>query len=121
MKMIIAQMQKGETMTKQEKIIVSAYTGVLMCDFSDMQAYIQEKLGRPVFTHELADVSMQETIVQAVKGDFLAICNDTADVVEVIRCKDCKHYDGRPCGIVNWYNTADDFCSRAERRTDGTD
>ena len=38
---------------------------------------------------------------------------------EIIRCKDCKHYDGRPCGIVDWYNTADDFCSRAERRTDG--
>ena len=35
---------------------------------------------------------------------------------EIIRCKDCKHYDGRPCGIVDWYNTADDFCSRAERR-----
>ena len=34
---------------------------------------------------------------------------------EIIRCKDCKHYDGRPCGIVDWYNTADDFCSRAER------
>ena len=38
---------------------------------------------------------------------------------EIIRCKDCKHYDGRPCGIVDWYNTADDFCSRAERRSDG--
>lgn len=37
---------------------------------------------------------------------------------EIIRCKDCKHYEGRPCGIVDWYNTADDFCSRAERRTD---
>lgn len=39
---------------------------------------------------------------------------------EIIRCKNCKHYDGRPCGIVDWYNTADDFCSRAERRTDET-
>lgn len=38
---------------------------------------------------------------------------------EIIRCRDCKHYDGRPCGIVDWYNTADDFCSRAEGRTDG--
>lgn len=36
---------------------------------------------------------------------------------EIIRCRECKHYDGRPCGIVDWYNTADDFCSRAERRT----
>lgn len=37
---------------------------------------------------------------------------------EIIRCKNCKYYDGRPCGIVDWYNTADDFCSKAERRTD---
>ena len=42
------------------------------------------------------------------------------DLVEVVRCKDCKHYDGRPCGKVDWYNSADDFCSRAERRTDGS-
>ena len=36
---------------------------------------------------------------------------------DIIRCKDCKRYDGRPCGIVDWYNTADDFCSRAEKRS----
>ena len=35
---------------------------------------------------------------------------------EVIRCRDCVHYDGRPCGLVSWYNSRDDFCSRAERR-----
>ena len=35
---------------------------------------------------------------------------------EIIRCKDCKHYDGRPCGKVDWYNSADDFCSKAERK-----
>ena len=37
---------------------------------------------------------------------------------EIIRRGECKHYDGRPCGIVDWYNTSDDFCSRAERRTE---
>lgn len=37
---------------------------------------------------------------------------------ELIRCHECKHYDGRPCGKVDWYNSADDFCSRAERRKD---
>ena len=35
-----------------------------------------------------------------------------------IRCKDCKHYDGRPCGKVDWYNSADDYCSRGERKPD---
>lgn len=28
-------------MTKQEKVIVSAYTGVLMCDFADLHEYIE--------------------------------------------------------------------------------
>lgn len=33
-------------MTKQEKCIVSAYTGVLMCDFDDLQQYLEKLLGR---------------------------------------------------------------------------
>lgn len=38
-------------------------------------------------------------------------------VFEVLRCKDCVYFeDGNPCGIVDYWNTEDDFCSRAERR-----
>ena len=40
---------------------------------------------------------------------------------EIIHCRDCKYYDGRPCGIVDYYNTESDFCSRAERRTNEAD
>ena len=40
---------------------------------------------------------------------------------EIVRCKDCKHHDGIRC--FRWNSTIitkfDDFCSRAERRTDG--
>lgn len=63
-------------MTKQEKIIVSAYTGVLMCDFSDVHKYIEEKLGRPVWTHEMASYNVQDEIKNSVKSDFLALCGD---------------------------------------------
>jgi len=35
---------------------------------------------------------------------------------DIIRCKDCRRYNRRPCGLVNWYNGKEDFCSRAERR-----
>lgn len=61
-------------MTNQEKIIVSAYTGVLMCDFSDVHQYIEEKLGRTVWTHEMAGDAVWEEIKQAVKPDFLSLC-----------------------------------------------
>lgn len=61
-------------MTKQEKIVVSAYTGILMCDFSDLHEYIEKKLGRPVWTHEMASEEVQKEIRQKTKDDFLEIC-----------------------------------------------
>ena len=61
-------------MTKQEKIIVSAYTGVLMCDFDDMHKYIEEKMQRPVFTHELGNENFLEELKEKVKPDFIEIC-----------------------------------------------
>lgn len=63
-------------MTKQEKIIVSAYTGYLMCNFSDMHEYIEKKLGRPVWTHELASKKIMEEIREATKSDFLKLCKN---------------------------------------------
>jgi len=62
--------------TKDEKLIVSAYTGVLMCDMGDLQNYIEGVLGRPVWTHELADHDVVEEIKAKVKDDFLALCKD---------------------------------------------
>lgn len=63
-------------MTKDERLIVSAYTGVLMCDMGDLQKYIEGVLGRPVWTHELADHEIAEEIKAKVKPDFLALCED---------------------------------------------
>lgn len=61
-------------MTYRECVIVSAYTGYLMCDFSDVHAYIEEKLGRPVFTHELAKNEVCAEIRKRVYPDFIALC-----------------------------------------------
>ena len=40
---------------------------------------------------------------------------------EVIRCRDCCHYPGEhaDCPMTGWHRNGDDFCSFAERRTDG--
>lgn len=66
-------------MTYQEKIIVSAYTGYLMCDFKDVHKYIEEKLGRPVYTHELASLDVELEIAEKIKPDFLALCGSKND------------------------------------------
>lgn len=46
----------------------------------------------------------------------------TADVVEVVRCKDCIHHKPFPfsdehiCDVFDWKSEDKDFCSFAERR-----
>lgn len=66
-------------MTKYEAIVVSAYTGFLMCDFNDMHEYIEKKLGRPIWTHELAFDLVQKEIHEKVKPDFLKICEEVQE------------------------------------------
>jgi hypothetical protein len=61
-------------MTLREKQVVSAYTGVLMCNFSDLHGYIEEILERPIWTHELAYEKIQDEIKEKSKKEFLEIC-----------------------------------------------
>ena len=61
-------------MTKQEKLIVSAYTGILMTDFSEFHGFVEKRLGRPVYTHEFASKELMEELKASVKADFLKLC-----------------------------------------------
>lgn len=60
-------------MTKQEAAIVSAYTGIMIGDFSTLHEYIEKIMGRPVFTHELAMKEVVDEIKQLSKNDFVKI------------------------------------------------
>lgn len=60
-------------MNKREAAIISSYTGILLGEFSDMHEYIEEIMGRPVFTHELASKEVREKIKSLSKEDFLDI------------------------------------------------
>jgi hypothetical protein len=61
-------------MKLNEAIVISAYTGVACCQFKYVHEYIEEVLGRPVLTHELASHSVWEEIKEKAKDDFLEIC-----------------------------------------------
>lgn len=60
-------------LTIREASIISAYTGVLIGEFSDMCKYIEEKLDRPVFTHELGNSDVWEELKAVCKEDFINI------------------------------------------------
>ena len=64
-------------MTKQEAAIIMAYTEISMLtghDFSIFRQYIEEKLKRPVWTHELADKAVWEQIKESSREDFINLC-----------------------------------------------
>lgn len=60
-------------MTKREAAIVSAYTGFLCGEFSDMHKYIEEIMQRPVWTHEMGSEGFQEKIRNLSRNDFVKL------------------------------------------------
>jgi hypothetical protein len=63
----------GDRLTREQAAILSAYTGVLLGPFEDMQAYIERILGRAVWTHELASDDVCEEIREKAKPDLARI------------------------------------------------
>ena len=61
-------------MTTKERVIVSAYTGIRMCDMDLIEAYVQEKLSRPVLSNEWGDQRFHEIVQAMVAEDFLMLC-----------------------------------------------
>ena len=64
-------------MTKQECAIVMAHTGICMLageDFSIFHKYVEDIMGRPVFTHEMGIGAIADEIKEKSKADFLELC-----------------------------------------------
>jgi len=67
-------------MTKRECAIVMAYTGVCMLTGNNIgifYKYVEEKIGRPVYTHEL--FALEQEIKSASEDDFIALCKNATE------------------------------------------
>ncbi len=51
--------------------IVGAYTGILCGRFHDLHQYVEELLGRPVWTHEMSSLAAE--IKEKAKPDFIHV------------------------------------------------
>ena len=66
-------------MTDREKAIVMAHTGICMLTgdkFQIFQNYVEDIMGRPIWTHEMGIVSIADEIKEKSKADFMALCSD---------------------------------------------
>lgn len=58
----------------EQAVLLSAYTG-FMCvnDFCEVHAYVEQVMGRAVFTHEFADPEFNKALRAILKPRFLQL------------------------------------------------
>ena len=58
-------------MTKREAAVITAYTGVFIGDKAEYYKYINELMGRTVFTHEMSKLA--DEIKKRAEKDFMEL------------------------------------------------
>ena len=65
-------------MTREEAILLSAYTGFLLVqDFSDVHKFCEDTLGRSIWTHEFADEDVQKEIQDKLRPQIMKLIQST--------------------------------------------
>lgn len=88
-----------------------------MARFIDADKIITDAVKKKKFFIEYDDVFNSQKVVKTIYGDLADFINSqpTADVVEVVRCKDCRNRYEK-----NWSKCTgrrpDDFCSDGKRK-----
>lgn len=93
-------------MTDREKAIVMAYTGVCMLAGDKLQIfhkYVEDIMGKPIWTHEMGDKAVVDEIKEKSKADFIALCADESDPSEPTVTYKGKLLKYTEDGFVNKY------------------
>lgn len=60
-------------LTKEQGIILTGFTGITCANFSDFHGDVEKRLGRPVWTHEFANLDLVNQIKELYREDFIAM------------------------------------------------
>jgi len=67
-------------LTEDQALVVSGYTGVLCLPFATFHEDIEKRLGRPVWTHEMAShTETSKQIKEAYRKDFMLMIGEQTD------------------------------------------
>lgn len=106
-------------MTREEAILLSAYTGFLLApDFSEVHKFCENTLGRPIWTHEFARPALQNEIQEKLRPQIMELVQSISALRPVSRERVEKVWRGKWIGMTDddgctWYE-----CSRCEHDLD---
>ena len=71
-------------MTREEGILLSAYTGYILApDWNEIQKFCEKTLGYPVWTHELGDRKVQEELRMKLRPQIVKLVDDISKSEQV--------------------------------------
>ena len=63
-------------MTTNEKIIVTGFTGITMCKFSDLHKDVEKRLGEQVLSHMFGSGRFSEKVKELYREDFIHLSQE---------------------------------------------
>ena len=91
-------------MTREEAILLSAYTGFLLApDFSEVHKFCENTLGRPIWTHEFARPALQNEIQEKLRPQIMELVQSISALRPVSREQVEKVWRGEWIGSGDGY------------------
>lgn len=66
-------------LTLEQAIVLTGFTGILCCKFSDFHEDVERRFDRPVFTHMFGDKDFDEVIKEEYREDFMEMIKDVSN------------------------------------------
>lgn len=60
-------------LTKEQALVITGFTGITACLFNEFHHDVEQRLGRPVWTHEFGSSDFSEKLREVYREDFLAM------------------------------------------------
>lgn len=108
-------------MTDREKCIVTAYTGVLMTDWSTFHGWVEDFMDQPVFSHEFASPAFPGSLKEKVKPEFLALCGpeeegEWLDDGPDYKCSKCGTRFSDEITFIQWECELPKYCPECGKK-----
>lgn len=60
-------------LTTYQAVVLTGYTGILMCSFTEFHADVETRLQRPIFTHQFGDDKFAQQIKEMYEEEFMTL------------------------------------------------
>lgn len=77
-----------QRLTKEQAVVITGFTDILCCSFSDFHKDVEQRMGCPIFTHQFAGEEHQEKVKELYREDFMKLIYESTRNAKIIKEQD---------------------------------